>query len=386
MPPNVVPRTVRGFSFGGNAGMCTALVYSDSAGRKYLGRTLELTVELPYELAYFPAGFSVSSEVSGHPAFAYRLEHAFVAITMPWRLPTPEAPLGTADLKVIEGLNDKGVTFSVLSYPSAAGRGQAVEMTRAVLAASDLGSWVLGRFACVAEVKAALGTQPVVLEALSILQGAVSPFHYVVNDASGASLVIEFHKGEMQLYDNPVGVMTNGPRFDWHLTNLDNYTFLSNVDRSAATFGGYEARQPDSGIATAGLPSSSTSVGRFVRAVYYAQFAEKADTPDAAVCALAHMMNNFDRPRGISIDSSGGGHMEVAGLQEDGAHPYATEFTCWTSLSDLGRRLFFVRDYAGMSYTRLDLGALAGVNAPKVIPLRRLSGLPADATGALKGA
>lgn len=368
--------------------MCTVLVYSDATGRNYLGRTLELTVELPYEVAFFPAGFSVSSEVSGHPALAYKLDHAFLAITMPCRVPTPESPLSIADLKVIEGLNDQGVTFSMLSYPSAAGRGQAEEMTRAVLAASDLGSWVLGRFAAVAEVKAALAGQPVFLEALSILRGAVSPFHYVVNDASGSSLVIEFHKGEMQLYDNPVRVMTNGPRFDWHLTNLDNYTFLSNVDRAGATFGGYEARQPDSGIATAGLPSSSTSVGRFVRAVYYAQFAEKGETPDAAVCALAHVMNNFDRPRGVSIDypEAGGGHMEVAGLKEDGARPYATEFTSWTSLSDLDRRLFFVRDYAGMNFTRFELGALTSVDAPKVIPLRRLSGIPADATEALKAA
>ena len=57
----------------------------------------------------------------------------------------------------------------------------------------------------------------------------------------------------MTVYDNPVGVMTNGPKFDWHLTNLDNYTFLSNVDRSSASFGSYKAAQPDSGIATAGL-------------------------------------------------------------------------------------------------------------------------------------
>ena len=367
--------------------MCTALVYSDASGHDYLGRTLELTVDLPYEVAFFPIGFAVSSEVSGHPALAYKLAHSFLAVTMPARVPTPAAPIGISDLKVIEGLNDAGVTFSMLSYPSAAGRAQSAEMTRAVLAVSDLGSWVLGCFASVAQVKAALATQPVFLEALAILQGAVAPFHYVVNDASGASLVIEFHKGEMQLYDNPVRVMTNGPRFDWHLTNLDNYTFLSNVDRASATFGGYAARQPDSGIATEGLPSSSTSVGRFVRAVYYAQFAEKADTPDKAVCALAHVMNNFDRPRGISIDypGDGGGHMEVAGLKEDGAKPYATEFTTWTSLSDLDRRLFFVRDYAGMNFTRFDLGALAGVDAPKVIPLHRLAGAPADATAALKG-
>ncbi|WP_127090604.1 linear amide C-N hydrolase [Aquabacter cavernae] len=353
--------------------MCTALVYSDATGKHYLGRTLELTVDLPYQLAFFPKGFKVASAVPGHPALAYDVAHAFLAITMPARIPTAQTPLGIADLKVVEGLNEQGLTFSVLSYPAAAGQQQGVETTRAVLAASDLGSWVLGGYATVAQVKDALATQPVVLEALEILRGAVSPFHYVVNDATGASLVIEFHKGEMQLYDNPVRVMTNGPRFDWHLTNLDNYTFLTNVDRSTASFGGYKAQQPDSGIATAGLPSSSTSVGRFVRAVYYAEFTEKAATPDLAVRTLAHVMNTFDRPRGVSIDypEAGGAHMEVAGLDADGTTAYATEFTTWTSLSDLDRGLLFVRDYAGLNFAQYDVRALADQGEPKVIPLHR---------------
>jgi choloylglycine hydrolase len=58
----------------------------------------------------------------------------------------------------------------------------------------------------------------------------VSPFDDVVNDANGASIVIEFHRGKLSLYDNPVMVMTNAPRFDWHLTNLDNSTVLSKID------------------------------------------------------------------------------------------------------------------------------------------------------------
>ncbi|TCT05702.1 linear amide C-N hydrolase [Aquabacter spiritensis] len=356
--------------------MCTALVYTDAAGGHYLGRTLELTIDLPYQIVYLPAGLAAVSQIQGHPSLHYTIAHAFLSVTMPARVPTPEAPIGLADLKVIEGLNAQGLAFSLLSYPRAGGTQQAVEATRAVLSVSDLGSWVLGQFATVDEVKTALAAQPVMLEALPILGGVSSPFHYVVNDASGASLVIEFDNGRMSLLDNPVRVMTNGPKFDWHLTNLDNYTFLSNVDKSNGTFGRYEARQPDSGIATAGLPSSSTSVGRFIRAVYYAAFTEKADSPDAAVHTLAHIMNNFDRPRGVSIDypEGGGGHMEVQGLASDTAHPYATEFTCWTSLSDLGRKLFFVRDYGALNYTQFDLGALSTLHTPKVVPLASTRG------------
>lgn len=366
--------------------MCTSLSYRDAQGNVYFGRTLELTIDLPYQVVYFPAGFAMTSHIAGHPPLDYVAQHRFVAIAMPARIPTRETPITIADLKALEGVNDAGLTFSLLSYPAAAGTGQSLAVTRAVLSASDLGTWALGQFATVAEVKSAIEAQPVLLEPLAMLGGAVSPFHYVVHDASGASIVIEFHRGEMAIYDNPVGVMTNGPQFDWHLTNLNSYTFLTNVDKSSAAFGGYKAVQPDSGIATAGLPASNTSVGRFVRAAFYAEYTEKAGTPDEAVLALAHIMNNFDRPRGLTIDypDAGGGHLEVEGLDAGAAGAYATEFTSWTSLADLDRKLFFVRDYQALNFTCFNLEALANVQTPKAVRLDRFSGMATDATDALR--
>jgi choloylglycine hydrolase len=366
--------------------MCTSLGYKDAAGRAYFGRTLELTVDLPYQLLHLPAGVKTISHMPGHPVVEVTGRYGIMAVAMPARVPTTGAPMVLADLKILEGLNDKGMTFSLLSYPNVAGKQDAAGATKAVLAASDLGAWALGQFATVHQVKAGLVEQPVMLEKLQLLGGVESPFHYVVHDVTGASLVIEFDRGQMAVYDNPVGVMTNGPRFDWHLTNLDNYTFLSNVDKRSARFGSYEAVQPDSGIATAGLPASNTSVGRFVRAVYYAQFTEKAETPDLAVQTLAHVMNNFDRPRGATIDypDHEGGHLEVKGLADEGGASYATEFTCWTSLSDLNRKLFFVRDYRGLNYTCFNLDALAGRTVPTVIPMRNVAGAPPDTNMALK--
>ena len=369
--------------------MCTSLVYLDAAGHAYLGRTLELTSDLPYNLVYFPAGLSFTSVTEGHPPLDYVTARGILAVTMPGRLPTADAPLGYADMKVLEGMNDAGLTFSLLSYPAAGGGQAAVAATQAALSASDLGTWALGQFGTVAEVKAALATQPVMLEALAVLGGVESPFHYVVHDAGGAALVIEFNKGEMTLHDNPIGVMTNGPEFGWHLTNMNNYTFLSNVDKSSASFGGYRAVQPDSGIATAGLPASNTSVGRFVRAAYYAQFAEKAETPDMAVMTTAHIMNNFDRPRGITIDypdPEGGGHLEVAGLAPAPDTAYATEYTCWTNVSDLDRKRFYLRTYRSLGYASFDLVDLAGTGALCVLPLGDLDSLSGDQTGTLKSA
>jgi len=93
--------------------MCTSLVYRDAAGRAYFGRTLELTVDLPYRVAWFPAGFAMNSRIADHPPVRFTTRYGVLAITMPARIPTKDDPIGPADLKVLEGLNDQGLTFSL---------------------------------------------------------------------------------------------------------------------------------------------------------------------------------------------------------------------------------------------------------------------------------
>ncbi|WGD30605.1 linear amide C-N hydrolase [Ancylobacter sp. WKF20] len=358
---------------------CTSLIYRDANGGVYFGRTLELAMELPYRVAYVPAGQRYSSvATAGAAALDYTTKYRVLAVTV------PDGSLD--DLKIVEGFNEKGLTFSLLAFAGAAGPSDSFSKTKAALSAIDLGSWTLGQFQSVAEVKAALAAQPVLLAPLAVLGNAKSPFHYVLHDRSGASIVVEFANGKQAVYDNPVGVMTNGPEFTWHLTNLDNYTFLSNVDQSSGAFGALKVAQPDSGIATAGLPASNTSVGRFVRAVYYSQYAEKVAAPDDAVRTLAHIMNNFDRPKNITIDTNSGGNEGIAAVATKDSPPFTSEYTSWTALTDLNRSTLYLRTYGGLNYTRFDLTRLSASTKPLSIPLTTLNGLSSDATDALLAA
>lgn len=344
---------------------CTSLLYTDANGAPYAGRTMELPMELPYEATYFPKGTSFSSKADGQPTLNFQGKYGFMSLTVP-------DPI-TKDLKVVEGLNDQGLSFSVLAYASTEGPKDMLKKTTDALAAIDLGAWALSQFASVKEVKAALKEQPVLVTALLPLGIMKTPFHYTLHDANGDSLVIEFANGKQNVIDNPIGVMTNGPEFDWHMTNLNNYTFLDNIDRSKLEINGVHLQQPDSGIATVALPASNTSVGRFVRAVYYSQFAEKAKTPEKALTTLAHVMNNFDRPRGITMDNRFTG--EIANITAPGVegHPvYTTEYTSWTALSDLRQLQFSVRSYDSMNYINFDLAALANEKEQKSIKLDKI--------------
>lgn len=252
----------------GIAYTCTSLLYTDANGAPYAGRTMELPMELPYQATYYPREAAFGSKADNHHVLSFQAKYAFISLTVP-------DPV-TKNLKVVEGLNDQGLSFSVLAFASTEGPKDMTSRTIDVLAAIDLGSWALSQFKDIGEVKAALQKQPVLVTALLPLGILKTPFHYTLHDASGASVVIEFANGKQEVIDNPLGVMTNGPEFSWHMTNLNNYTFLSNKDQSELEINGQHFKQPDSGIATVALPASNTSVGRFVRAVYYSQFAAKS--------------------------------------------------------------------------------------------------------------
>ena len=83
---------------------------------------------------------------------------------------------------------------------------------------------MLSNFATVAEVRQAM-------RKVRVVQGptaaGIFPLHFAVHDAQGNSLVIEYVQGKLHIYDNPLGVMTNSPTFDWMTTYLSNFVNLS---------------------------------------------------------------------------------------------------------------------------------------------------------------
>ncbi len=102
--------------------------------------------------------------------------------------------------------------------------------------------------------------------------------------------------------------------------------------------------QPDSGIAIADLPSSDTSVSRFIRGVYYTTYAPQATSAHDAMNTLAHIMSRFDRPKNITVD-----YMGSEGEGNATRKP-VSEYTVWTTLSDLTHGEMMVRGYNDINY------------------------------------
>ncbi len=366
--------------------MCTSLLYSDAEARPYAGRTLELMVNIPYYLAWVPPGQTFQSEVEDHDPVDWTGKYGFLGVTAPTELPAPGHTVNARSLVLTEGLNTAGLSVSVLAFPLSGGASDPAERAISPLQATDLGPFLLSQCANTGEVNAAVEDQAITLTRLALVDNLPFPFHIAVHDKEGCSLVIEWYRGALTVHDNPVGVMTNGPEFNWHLTNLGNWTHLSNLDQSKATFNGHTVRQPDSGIATATLPSSNTSVGRFIKSVYYTNFARKESDPDQALLTLSRIMNNFDRPKDITTDLPEPGEPTYHGTDAPTPGQISSEYTCWTTLTDLSRGLCMIRDYSAHNYSVFALDELSSEDKVKVLPLGQLPALGGDATGTLASA
>jgi len=69
--------------------------------------------------------------------------------------------------------------------------------------------------------------------------------HFIIHDATGASLVIELVNGEKRLYldlndngETGYGIMTNEPELSYHLTNIEHYEWKRGLARQAVAVPG----------------------------------------------------------------------------------------------------------------------------------------------------
>ena len=356
----------------GPALACTALMITDTQGNVYSGKTLEFAAKLPFEMAFVPAGTKVSSPApSGRTGLAFETRFPVLGVGA-------DPGLGAGSLMMVEAINDQGLSMSTNELDGSVTPAHAEGGSASYLAASDFCLYMLGNFRTVAEVRAALegGTLRVWLPRLPVMGNAESPFHYVFFDRFGAGIVVEYLDGKQAIHDNPVGVATNAPDFGWHLKNLSNYAFLSNVDKNDGTFGKLKVEAPDAGSALAGVPSIQISAGRFVKAAYYVTHARKAGTPDQAVVTLGHILNNFDRVRDISTDQGSGSEGASAGS-------VTSEVTQFTWMNDKARNRYYIRTIDSMNFATFEIDRLATLKRMVRVPLDRIDDAHLDGTQVL---
>lgn len=339
----------------GNAVACTSLMITDTSGRAYHGRTLEFSGLVPSSMTYIPAGTKIESFTpAGKKGKTFNTKYGLIGMAAQ-DMPNPKG------FTFADGMNDQGLSMKTNWLNSTTGVSVGNDDSK-ILAVTDLYQWVLGNHKTVAEIKAAFAAKEVDiwLPVAKALSPNPWPMHYHIVDKTGDNIVIEFTNGKMNVYDNPVAVMTNGPDFPWHLENLNNYTF-TNVNKNTGQLGKLKLATQDAGIALTALPSAETSQGRFVKAAFYVNYVRKAKTQDDAVVTLAHILNNFDRPYDLTVDTGGGAGDGIR------TKSVSSEVTIWTTMSDLTRNQYYVRSINGMNFAVVDLNKLKDVKQVKTV-------------------
>lgn len=348
-----------------NAIACTVLAIKDASGNTYQGRTNEYPGMQPDELTYYPAGTLIESVTpDGQKGMSFQTKYAIFGATLKGM--TPNAKQDT----IHEAVNDQGMSFTTNAF-TRNGQAKITLPPDKVLSVVDYGAWVLGNFKTTAEVKKAIESNEVDvwLPNIASMWNLLAPVHFAVYDKTGGAIVIEFVGGKTQVYDNPVGVMTNDPPFPWHLDHMNNYARLTNVDKNSGQFQALKVEAPDSGGALAGLPSSNTSPDRFVKAAYYANYALKASNPEEAIQTLSHVMNNFDRPIDITIDEPS----NTSGGEAVQSKSATSEATYFTVMNDLSQGHYYIRTIKQINYVRFDMSKLAGLKAVTKVSFQRLN-------------
>jgi choloylglycine hydrolase len=325
-------------TFAPAAQACTGIRLVAKDGGVIAARTLEFGFDLHSQVLVVPAGTKLTGSLpDGGNGISYTTKYGFLGAN---------AEGMTA---IVDGLNDQGLYVGLFYFPGYASyAGATAENASRAMAPHEYANWLLGNFATVEEVKANFDKvvlTPVVVEAIE----QAAPVHFVVHDRSGKSVVIEPLNKTLKIYDNPLGVLTNSPTFDWHMTNLRNYVNLTATNVPPLDLGNIKLAQLGQGSGLRGIPGDFTPPSRFVRAVAFTQSAIRSDTAAQAAQQAFHILNNFDIPYGA--------------VREGEAGQMHAEATIWTSASDLKNLRWYFKTYGDQSIHSVDLGkALAAAN------------------------
>src|SRR5207245_6290293 len=177
---------------------------------------MEFAIDIHSDVIMVPRGYArVGTTPDGKEGLKWKAKYASVGAN------------GVGLPVLFDGLNEKGLAAGTFYFPTSAGY---MPYTAAdagkTIAQWEVGSWILENFASVEEVKANIGNI-VVTGVVFGGWGFAPEAHYIVHDAAGKSIVIEYVGGKLNVHDNPLGVLTKSPKFDSPMTHHSTHNTFS---------------------------------------------------------------------------------------------------------------------------------------------------------------
>ena len=299
--------------------MCTAATYRTKD--HYFGRTLDYEVSYGEEVVVTPRNFPFHFRHMGGLSSHYAIiGMATVA---------GEYPL------YYDATNEKGLSMAGLNFPGNADYKPLTEGKDNV-ATFELIPWLLGQCATVEEAKAYLARMNLANTPFGP-QFPVSPLHWIIADRDCAITVESVREG-IRIYDNPVGILTNNPPFDYQMTNLTNYMSLSTEPPENHFSDQLDMTPYSRGMGMLGMPGDLSSASRFVRVAFTKLHSVSGTSESESISQFFHILGSVAQQRGCV-------HM--------GEGKY--EITIYTSCCNTDRGIYYYTTYENSQITGVDL-------------------------------
>lgn len=322
--------------------MCTTLTLKTNDGSMIHGRTDEFGLYYRNDLILFPRNYEfgnglVLAQSTKTSKSKYSIIGTNIGTLFGEALSMPEM--------LDDGMNEAGLSMSALYYPEYANYKIVKEFAEDEQDFLAIGRSALALCATIEETIAYIES----FQGKIVAQAPI-PGHLFFADKNGKTLVVEPDEpGFVTIYRENNGVMTNSPKYAFHLMNLNQYVNVQQIDgNTPSAIKGVDGKSIYAhGTAGAfGLPGDTSPASRFIKASYMRDTTTRKDlnTADDGVLRVMRIMHNFDIVPGMSLKRVGGG-MGEGGVGEN-ANPVDFEdvsagHTDHTAIKDLTNGRYF---------------------------------------------
>lgn len=300
--------------------MCTAVSYIP--GDHYFGRNLDLERSYGECVTVTPRNFPLTFRQTA----SLHQHHALIGM----------AAIADGYPLYFEATNEKGLSMAGLNFPGNAVYGSYVQGKKNI-APFELIPWLLGQCNDLSDAKKLLAQVHIVDERFSDDLPA-TPLHWLISDKTG-SVTLECTGSGMTVFDNPYGLLTNNPPFDYHLHNIHHYMSLYEGCADNRLSPHLPLSNISLGLGAYGLPGDFSSSSRFVKALFVKEKLLPGKTETENVHQFFKILQSVAMPRGCV-------------RLPDGQYEYTRYSCCCTDSGD-----YYFTTYDSPTVRRISLAA-----------------------------
>lgn len=298
--------------------MCTAITFQ--AASTYFGRNLDNDISYNESVTITPREFP----------FRFHYKES---------IPKHFALIGMATVDnnyplYYDATNEAGLSMAGLNFPGNAHYNKPSDLTDNI-APYELIPWILGQCESTTEALSKIKTINITATPFSN-DYPLTPLHWLVADKSTAYTIEQTIHG-LNIHENPIGVLTNNPPFQFHMYNLINYLNLTAAEPTNRLTNLLHLQPYSRGMGAIGLPGDLSSSSRFIKATFTKLNSVHPSSENDSISQFFHILSSVAQQEGCVQTKNG------------------LEKTLYSSCCDVEKCVYYYTTYSNSQITGVSL-------------------------------